>query len=95
MSGRSLAEQLTALERIQRHTWFRESALLAVIAMFGGLMLAGWIAPSPSSERGVSRGQVMLSRIVMALAILNGLCALLLQLSDGWSMFWLHWQGHP
>lgn len=78
--------QLAELHRVQRRSWFRESALLSVVAMFGGAALASWLAPSVSDGRDTSWSRVLLSRSLWLLAVANGLCALLLQLRDGLSL---------
>ena len=71
---------------MQRRAAFREAALLSVIAMFSGLMLAGrrhW--GGDASDDG--RAWISFRGVVMALAIANGACALLLQVCDGWSLW--------
>lgn len=90
MSGsHSMQEQLAALQTAQQYARFREAALLSLLAMLGGVMLANRGAAngadSQAGERRQSGGIVV--KLAVGLALANGMLALLLQARDGWSLW--------
>ena len=77
------------MQLMQRRVMMREAALLALLAMLGGAVLANRASSFGQTEQGSqqSTGSGLFVRLVMVLAVANGTCALLLQVQDGWTLW--------
>ena len=88
-AAQSMHAQSAALQVMQRRVMMREAALLALLAMLGGALLANRASAFGQTEQSSQWpvGGNLFARLVMVLAVANGACALLLQLQDGWTLW--------